>query len=69
MRNCSIAGLSIETVRGRPEQVTRTKARGHQVYVYTANEPDDVLRCLELGVDAIITDRPGHTRKLVDAHR
>jgi glycerophosphoryl diester phosphodiesterase len=66
---CLIAGLSIETVRTRPEQVTRTKVRGHQVYVYTVNEPDDVLRCLELGVDAIITDRPGHTRKLVDAHR
>ena len=65
---CSIAGFSIETVRSRPEQVTRTKARGHQVYVYTVNAPDDVARCLDLGVDAIITDRPGHTRKLVDAH-
>ena len=65
---CSIAGLSMRTVRSRPEQVTRTKARGHQVYVYTVNEPDDVARCLDLGVDAIITDRPGPTRKLVDAH-
>ena len=67
-QGCSIAGLSMRTVRARPEQVKRTKARGHQVYVYTVNEPDDVARCLDLGVDAIITDRPGRTRKLVDAH-
>jgi glycerophosphoryl diester phosphodiesterase len=64
---CRIAGYSIETVRTRPEQVRRTHERGNQVYVYTVNDPDDVMRCLELGVDAIITDRPGHTRKLVDA--
>jgi glycerophosphoryl diester phosphodiesterase len=63
---CSIAGYSVETVRSRPDQVRRTLARGHQVYVYTVNEPDDVDRCLELGVDAIITDRPGRTRHRVD---
>jgi glycerophosphoryl diester phosphodiesterase len=64
---CSIAGFSIETVRRHPEQVNRTKGRGHQVYVYTVNEPADVDRCLELGVDAIITDHPGRTRRRVDA--
>jgi glycerophosphoryl diester phosphodiesterase len=64
---CSIAGLSIETVRARPDQVTRTKTRGHQVYVYTVNRIADVDRCLELGVDAIITDHPRRTRERIDA--
>lgn len=64
---CAIAGFSVETVRSRPDQVRRTLDRGHQVYVYTVNDPSDVDRCLDLGVDAIITDRPGRTRKRVDA--
>jgi glycerophosphoryl diester phosphodiesterase len=63
---CSIAGLSVETVRSRPDQVRRTLSRGHQVYVYTVNDPADVDRCLDLGVDAIITDHPGRTRRQVD---
>lgn len=64
---CSIAGFSVQTVRSRPDQIRRTRDRGHQVYVYTVNEPADVDRCLDLGVDAIITDRPGRTRQRVDA--
>jgi glycerophosphoryl diester phosphodiesterase len=66
-QGCAIAGLSVETVRAHPEQVTRTKGRGHQVYVYTVNELADVDRCLELGVDAIITDHPRRTRERVEA--
>jgi glycerophosphoryl diester phosphodiesterase len=65
---CSIAGFSVATVRERPDQVARTQARGNQVYVYTVNDPADVDRCLALGVDAIITDRPGRTRRQVDAY-
>jgi glycerophosphoryl diester phosphodiesterase len=64
---CSIAGFSIETVRAHPDQVTRTKTRGHQVYVYTVNRIADVDRCLDLGVDAIITDHPRRTRQRIEA--
>ncbi|MFI2431729.1 glycerophosphodiester phosphodiesterase [Streptomyces sp. NPDC018693] len=53
-----IAGPSIRIVRSHPTYVERLKRNGHQVHVWTVNEPEDVTRCVELGVDAIITNRP-----------
>jgi glycerophosphoryl diester phosphodiesterase len=53
-----ILGPSVNAVRTRPEMVARAHARGHRVYVWTANEPADVQLLLELNVDAIISDRP-----------
>jgi glycerophosphoryl diester phosphodiesterase len=38
--------------------VAKLKRAGHQVHVWTVNEPEDVELCAELGVDAIITNRP-----------
>ena len=54
-----MAGPSIEVVRAHPRYVSRLQAHGHQVHVWTVDEDEDVSRCLELGVDAIITNRPG----------
>jgi glycerophosphoryl diester phosphodiesterase len=51
-------GLDIKIVRRWPRTVRRQQQRGHQVYVWTVDEPDDVRLCIELGVDAIITNRP-----------
>ncbi|WP_190199320.1 glycerophosphodiester phosphodiesterase [Streptomyces djakartensis] len=53
-----IAGPSIRIVRGHPGYIERLKQAGHQVHVWTVNEPEDVDRCVDLGVDAIITNRP-----------
>ncbi|POX54870.1 glycerophosphodiester phosphodiesterase [Streptomyces sp. Ru72] len=53
-----IAGPSMRIVRTHPAYVKRLKLAGHQVHVWTVNEPEDVDLCLELGVDAIITNRP-----------
>jgi glycerophosphoryl diester phosphodiesterase len=53
-----IAGPSIRIVRGHPGYIERLKQSGHQVHVWTVNEPEDVDLCLSLGVDAIITNRP-----------
>ncbi len=53
-----IAGPGLELIRRRPEIVRRLKAGGQQVYVWTANEPDDVQMLISLGVDGLITDRP-----------
>ncbi|WP_128377448.1 glycerophosphodiester phosphodiesterase [Streptomyces cavernae] len=53
-----IAGPSIRIVRSNPAYVSRLKRMGHQVHVWTVNEPEDVDLCVELGVDAIITNRP-----------
>ncbi|MEU6809608.1 glycerophosphodiester phosphodiesterase [Streptomyces sp. NPDC046831] len=53
-----IAGPSIRIVRNHPAYIERLKASGHQVHVWTVNEPADVDLCLGLGVEAIITNRP-----------
>ncbi|MFI9546841.1 glycerophosphodiester phosphodiesterase [Streptomyces sp. NPDC052016] len=53
-----IAGPSIRIVRNHPAYVERLKRAGHQVHVWTVNEPEDVDLCVGLGVDAIITNRP-----------
>ncbi|MCF0080341.1 glycerophosphodiester phosphodiesterase [Streptomyces lomondensis] len=53
-----IAGPSLRIVRNHPGCVTRLKRAGHQVHVWTVNEPEDVDLCVGLGVDAIITNRP-----------
>ncbi|MGW1785504.1 glycerophosphodiester phosphodiesterase [Streptomyces sp. NPDC002143] len=53
-----IAGPSIRIVRNHPAYIERLKRAGHQVHVWTVNEPEDVDLCAELGIDAIITNRP-----------
>lgn len=57
-----IAGPGLELVRRRPELVRRLKACGYQVYVWTVNDLSDVDLVMSLGVDGIITDRPGAVR-------
>ncbi|WP_062644706.1 glycerophosphodiester phosphodiesterase [Streptomyces maremycinicus] len=53
-----IAGPSIRIVRNHPAYIERLKAAGHRVHVWTVNEPEDIDLCVDLGVDAIITNRP-----------
>ncbi|MER6627909.1 glycerophosphodiester phosphodiesterase [Streptomyces sp. NPDC000987] len=53
-----IAGPGMRIVRNHPAYVERLKRAGHEVHVWTVNEPEDVDLCVELGVDAIITNRP-----------
>jgi len=53
-----IAGPGLHALRGDPDFVARAHARGHQVYVWTVDEPADVRFVLDLGVDTIITNRP-----------
>ncbi|MET9150741.1 glycerophosphodiester phosphodiesterase [Streptomyces griseoflavus] len=53
-----IAGPSIRIARSHPAYIERLKESGHEVHVWTVNEPRDVDLCVRLGVDAIITNRP-----------
>jgi glycerophosphoryl diester phosphodiesterase len=46
-----VGGLSEKKVR-------RCREVGIDVWVYTVNEPDEMRRVLDLGIDALITDRP-----------
>ena len=54
-----IAGPSIEIVREHPRYVERVHRSGRQMHVWTVDDPADVERCVQLGVEAIITNRPG----------
>ncbi|MFE1782721.1 glycerophosphodiester phosphodiesterase [Streptomyces sp. NPDC059506] len=54
-----IAGPSIRILRSHPDFVPRLRRAGHEVHVWTVDDPADVELCVELGVDAIITNRPG----------
>jgi len=60
----TIAGPAIEVVRAHPTYVERAHRRGHRVHVWTVDEEDDVKLCLDLGVDAIITNRPAMVLQL-----
>lgn len=63
----SAAGPSISLTRAEPTWVQSVRARGHQVHVWTVNDPDDVKFLADLGVDAVITDRPGAVREQLSA--
>ena len=53
------AGPGIEMVREHPELIARIADHGTRVSCWVVNDEADVDLCLELGIDGIITDRPG----------
>jgi len=53
-----IAGPSMAIVRAHPAYVERVHRAGGAVHVWTVDEMSDVDLCLDLGVDAIITNNP-----------
>lgn len=65
----TIAGPGLHILQADPAFVQRAHGRGTQVYVWTVNEPDEVDFVRDLGVDAIITDRPVEVLAHVDSGR
>ncbi|MFD7294143.1 glycerophosphodiester phosphodiesterase [Streptomyces sp. NPDC059897] len=57
-RGVHIAAPSIRIVRNHPAYVAKLARAGHQIHVWTVDEPEDVDLCASLDVDAIITNRP-----------
>lgn len=55
----SISGIDIHYLKKDPEYVERVHSLGHEVHVWTVDDMQDVDLCLQLGVDAIISNRPG----------
>jgi glycerophosphoryl diester phosphodiesterase len=52
-------GPGLAVLRRYPHLVHQAHATGTEVHVWTVNEPEDVEFVLGLGVDVVITDRPG----------
>jgi glycerophosphoryl diester phosphodiesterase len=56
-------GPGIRLLRGDPDYVARAHAAGNRVYCWTVDEPADISLTRELGVDAIISNRPSAVRR------
>lgn len=61
-KGAKIAGLDKEIIRRWPKTVKKQHDRGHQVYVFPVDDEADIDMCLDLGVDAIISNRPAFVR-------
>jgi glycerophosphoryl diester phosphodiesterase len=53
-----VVGPDLVLIKEDPDFVNRSLQRGHEVHVWTVNEPDDVIFCRDLGVTGFTTDYP-----------
>jgi glycerophosphoryl diester phosphodiesterase len=56
-----IAGPGIGLLRENPRLGRRLRRQGRRIHVWTVNTEADLELCLELGVEAVITDNPART--------
>jgi glycerophosphoryl diester phosphodiesterase len=61
------AGPSLRALRAMPSYVERAHGHGHDVHVWTVDEPADVEFVLGLGADVVITNRPAAVRQQLAA--
>jgi glycerophosphoryl diester phosphodiesterase len=62
-------GLDIALLRVRPEIVEERHDAGNDVWVWTVDEEEDMRLCRELGVDAIISNRPAAVLDVLGRNR
>jgi glycerophosphoryl diester phosphodiesterase len=62
-----IAGPGIDTLMEKPRLRRRLQEADLRVQVWIVNTQEQLELCLEMGVEAVITDRPRHIRRLLDS--
>jgi glycerophosphoryl diester phosphodiesterase len=60
-----LLGPGIELLTEHPRLAARMAGAGHEVHVWTVNTEPQLRRCQELGVQAVITDRPAYLMELL----
>jgi len=60
-----MVGPGIGLIKEHPRLAERIAESGHDVHVWTVNSEPDLRRCQELGVKAVITDRPAYVLELL----
>ena len=60
-----LVGPGIDLLHEHPRLATRIAGSGHDVHVWTVNTEPDLRLCQELGVQAVITDRPAYLLELL----
>ena len=60
-----IVGPGIGELTDHPKLGRRIARSGHDMHVWTVNTPEQLQLCLDLGVKAVITDRPAYLLDLL----
>ncbi len=60
-----LVGPGIGMLREHPQLAQRIATSGHEVHVWTVNTESDLRLCVDLGVRAVITDRPAYVLELL----
>jgi glycerophosphoryl diester phosphodiesterase len=54
-----VAGPGIDLLRENPRLGHKLRSTGRRIHVWTVNSVEDLDLCVDLGVEAVITDNPG----------
>jgi glycerophosphoryl diester phosphodiesterase len=61
-----IVGPDLALIKEDPGFVERSLQRGHEVHVWTVNEPEDIRFCRDLGVTGFTTDYPDRVAAVLE---
>ena len=61
-----LVGPGVKLLHESPRLGRSITAAGHDMHVWTVNTDDDLRVCQELGVKAVISDRPAYLLDLLD---
>ena len=62
-----IVGPGIKELQDHPKLGRRIARSGHEMHVWTVNTRAELQLCMDLGVTAVISDRPAYILDLLDA--